>query len=62
MELTVDLEEDVHEALSRRAEDNEFESTEAYARRVLELVVEELEGGVRDESVEQRLEDLGYLS
>lgn len=62
MELTVDLDDEVHEMLSRRAKENSFESTEAYCRTVLELTIEELEDEDRDEAVEERLEDLGYLS
>lgn len=62
MELTVDVDAAIHDSLTRRAEKNGFESTEAYCETILELVVEELEGDQRSEQVEQRLEDLGYLS
>lgn len=62
MELTVNVDDSVHEALSRRAEQNGFESTGTYCETVLELVVEELEENRRSKEVEERLEDLGYLS
>lgn len=62
MELTLDLEEDLHETLKRRAQNNGFESTEEYAQTILRTVVEELESDATNEDVEARLEDLGYLS
>lgn len=62
MDLTLELDEDLHRTLERRAEANGFESTEAYARTVLRTVMEELEDGAADDEVEERLEDLGYLS
>lgn len=61
MELRVDVDDAVYETLERRADEHGFESTEAYCRTVIELLIEELEGGTRDGEVEQRLEDLGYL-
>ena len=62
MELTLDLDDDLYEKLERRAENNGFESTEAYSRTILRTVVEELEADASDDAVEERLEDLGYLS
>ena len=62
MELTLELDDDLHGTLERRAEANGFESTEEYARTVLRTVMEELEEEATDDAVEERLEDLGYLS
>lgn len=68
MELTLDLDEDVHERLRERAAATGFESPEAYATAALRTILEEVDTG-RDETpesrdddaVESRLEDLGYL-
>lgn len=62
MELTLDLDDDLYGTLERRAENNEFESIEEYSRTILRTVVEELEADASDDEVEERLEDLGYLS
>lgn len=62
MELALELDDDVYERLQRRAQNNGFESTEAYCRTVLRTVLEELEAEATDDEVEQRLEDLGYLN
>jgi plasmid stability protein len=62
MQLTLELDEDLHGSLERRAETHGFESTEEYCRTILQAVVEELEGDATDDEVEERLEDLGYLS
>lgn len=62
MELTLDLDDELYGTLERRAGANGFESTEEYARTILRTVVEELEEDVAGEDVEDRLEDLGYLS
>lgn len=62
MEVTLDLDDDLYGALERRAEANGFESTEAYCGTVLRTVLEELEAEATDDEVEERLEDLGYLS
>jgi len=62
MELTVDVDASIYQSLERRAEENEFESTAEYCETILSLVVEELDGDVRSEDVERRLEDLGYLN
>ena len=62
MELTLDLDDDLYGTLERRAENNGFESTEEYSRTILRTVVEELEADASDDEVEERLEDLGYLS
>lgn len=62
MELTLDLDDDLYGTLERRARDNGFESAEAYSRTILRAVVEELEDHATDDDIEDRLEDLGYLS
>jgi hypothetical protein len=62
MDLTLDLDDDLYAVLERRAENNGFESTEEYASTILRTVVEELEEDIADDDVEERLEDLGYLS
>ena len=62
MELTLDLDDDLYGTLERRAQNNGFESTEEYARTVLGTVMDELEADASDDKVEERLEDLGYLS
>jgi len=62
MDLTLDLEDDLYAALERRAENNGFESTEEYTCTVLRTVIEELEDDVTSDDVEERLEDVGYLS
>lgn len=62
MELSLDLDDDLYGVLERRAENNGFESTEEYSRTILRTVVEELEADASDDAVEERLEDLGYLS
>jgi hypothetical protein len=64
MKLNLEINDDLSRVLERRAEENGFESTEAYCRTILSTVVEELEkeGTETDEAVEERLEDLGYLS
>jgi hypothetical protein len=64
MELTLEIDDEIYRTLERRAEENGFESTEAYCRTILSTVVEELEkeGTEAGDEVEERLEDLGYLS
>lgn len=64
MELNLDV--DVRNRLSSRADRQGFDSTEAYAETILTVVIEELEGERRADSdqsdeVKDRLEDLGYL-
>lgn len=61
MEYNVPVEQDLYDRLVTRAEDNGFESPEAYGRTVLETVVAELEGDRTDDAVADRLADLGYL-
>jgi len=61
MELTLEIEDSLYDGLSRRADEQGFESTEAYCAVILETVLTELEGEQRTKSVEQHLEDLGYL-
>lgn len=62
VDLTLTVSEDLHRSLARRAEEHGFGSTEEYCETVLELVVEELEREGAGDEVEDRLEDLGYLS
>lgn len=62
MDLEIELEDELYGVLRERADANGFESTEEYCSVVLELVVEELEREGAGEEVEERLEDLGYLS
>lgn len=58
--MKIQLDRDTRERLARRAEQNEFDSTEKYIETILQVVVEELENQHTD-TVQQRLEDLGYL-
>ncbi|WP_178917749.1 hypothetical protein [Natronomonas gomsonensis] len=63
MELTLDVDDDTGAVLERRADEHGFDSIEEYAETVLSLVMNELENDTkRNEEVESRLEDLGYLS
>jgi hypothetical protein len=62
MELALELDDDIYERLQQRAQNNGFESTDAYCQTVLRTVLEELEAETTDDEVEQRLEDLGYLN
>lgn len=63
MELTVDVDEDVYETIEQRARTNDFESPEEYCSVVIYEVIEELVDESDDsDAVEDRLEDLGYLS
>lgn len=62
MELTLELDDDLYRTLERRAQDNGFESIEEYSGTILRTVVEELEEDATNDGVEERLEDLGYLS
>lgn len=58
MELHID--DELYARLERRAAETGFDSAEEYGVVVLRTVVEELDDD-RDEAVEDRLEDLGYL-
>jgi len=58
MELSIDR--DLYERLEQRAEETGFQSAEDYSVLVLRTVVEELDNE-REDDVEERLEDLGYL-
>jgi len=66
MEISLEIDDSLHRVLERRAEENGFDSTEEYCRTILSTVVEELEKGDTEtdagDEVEERLEDLGYLS
>lgn len=61
MELSLNIDESLYERLANRAEQQGFESIEEYSIVVLETVIAELEDEERTETVEQHLEDLGYL-
>lgn len=58
MDLPID--DELYDRLERRAAETGFDSAEEYSVVVLRTVVEELDDQ-RDEAVEERLEDLGYL-
>lgn len=62
MGIHLEIDEELLGRLERRAENNGFESTEAYCRTILRTVVEELEKEGTEDEVEERLEDLGYLN
>jgi len=63
MELSLEINDDLGGVLERRAEKNGFQSTEEYCCTILQTVVEELEEDAdAPNEVEERLEDLGYLS
>lgn len=62
MDLEIELDDELYRVLRERADANGFESAEEYCSTVMELVVEELERAGSGEEVEERLEDLGYLS
>lgn len=58
--MELDIGDDLHRKLARRAEVTGFDSVEDYSVFVLQTVVGELYDE-RDEAIEGRLEDLGYL-
>lgn len=58
--MELDIDDDLHRKLRRRADAKGFESAEEYSVTVLRTVIAELEDESPD--VEDRLEDLGYLS
>lgn len=60
-ELSVEVDQRTFETIRDRAERSGFESAEAYAATVLELVAEELDEEFTSDEMEERLEDLGYL-
>lgn len=63
MEITLEVDDDIFEAIERRARKNEFDSPEEYCEIVIRTVVEELEAeSSENDVVEDRLEDLGYLN
>lgn len=59
MQLNIDKE--LYEKLSRRANRKGFDSAEEYSVFVLQTIIEELEESGADDEVQDRLEDLGYL-
>jgi len=61
MELIVEVDDDVHERLARRAAEQGLETPAEYSALILETVIDELETPETDDDVRNRLEDLGYL-
>jgi hypothetical protein len=67
--MELDIDRNLYETLSRRADKNGFESVEEYTEVILETVIYELEQqseqtreSITDkETVSDRLQDLGYL-
>ena len=59
--MQIQIDNELRERLSRRANKIGFDSTEKYAIIILETVVDELEETDAEGDVESRLEDLGYL-
>jgi len=59
--MQIQIDNELRERLSRRANKIGFDSTEEYAIIILETVVDELEETDAEGDVESRLEDLGYL-
>ena len=59
--MQLDIDEQLRNKLSKRADKVGFDSTEEYCVTVLETVINELESENADNDVEKRLEDLGYL-
>lgn len=58
--MELDIDRELYRSLERRARENGFESAEEYGAVVLETVLTELEAD-RDDDLEERLDDLGYL-
>lgn len=61
MELTVEIDDDVHERLAQRAAQQGFETPAEYSALIIETVIDELATSETDGEVRDRLEDLGYL-
>lgn len=59
--MQVEIDEELQERLSQRAERFGFNSTEDYVITVLQTVVDELEETGTSDDIQDRLEDLGYL-
>jgi len=59
--MQIQIDNELRERLSRRANKIGFDSTEEYVIIILETVVDELEETDAEGDVESRLEDLGYL-
>lgn len=61
-EMALELSEKTLGVLERRAAEKGFESTESYVTVIVESVLNELEQTEKEnDSVENRLKDLGYL-
>jgi len=58
--MELDVDDELYDRLTQRAEQTGFESPEEYSVVVLRTVLEEVQDD-RDDAVAQRLEDLGYL-
>jgi hypothetical protein len=59
--IDIELPDEAYEHLASRAENQGFDSPEAYASMVLQTVMDELAAPEEDDQVRDRLEDLGYL-
>jgi hypothetical protein len=59
--MQLDIDKQLHQRLSERAEKMGFDSTEEYCVTILETVINELEEENANNEVQSRLEDLGYL-
>jgi hypothetical protein len=59
--MQLDIDKQLHQRLSERAEKMGFDSTEEYCVTILEIVIDELEEENAHDDVQSRLEDLGYL-
>ncbi|PSP77576.1 hypothetical protein BRC88_13040 [Halobacteriales archaeon QS_4_69_225] len=59
--MQLDIDKQLQQRLSERAEKMGFDSTEKYCVIILETVIDELEEEDAADDVQDRLEDLGYL-
>lgn len=59
--MDLDIDDELYERLSRRADEKGFESPEDYSITIIKTVLDELEKTDTDDQVQNRLEDLGYL-
>jgi len=61
MEITLSIDEKTFEKLQLRSEEQGFDQPEEYGSKILKVVLEELEPD-KDEEVQSRLRDLGYIN
>lgn len=59
--MQLDIDEQLYQQLSQRAQKKGFDSAEEYSVVVLQTVVEELETSTSSNKIKDRLQDLGYL-